>query len=177
MAENENNKQYMPENNKHKEKISQIYSDNIYLRTLISNIPWIGGLLDLAISEKWNKIREKRLEKLIEKLIEEFGQMQENMINTDILESEGFSDFILDCITSSVKSKQNSKIKNYAKIISKSFTDLNFDFDEFDILNPILNSLSENEILILIQLKEWEQKFKDDYINMLDYANERVQIN
>lgn len=67
--------------------------------------------------------------------------------------------------------------KNKQKIISKSFTDLNFDFDEFDILNPILNSLSENEILILIQLKEWEQKFKDDYINMLDYANERVQIN
>ena len=122
------------------------YNSNPILRGLIQLVPLgIGSAIDVSLTTKLANIKNKRIETFFDTLLK-------NNLNEDskLLESEDFLHKYFLTVDLALKTRQEEKIKMFAKMLSNSF-DKN-DVDEYEDYLHILNELSYRELYILIEL-------------------------
>lgn len=155
---------------------SKLYSDNVVLRGLVNLIPTIGGVLDIIFCERWNKITAKRFEDFIDFVKKEFEMLNVEKVNKEFINSDDFADLTVKCISSSVKSRHQDKIRLYANILKDASLSEKFDLDEFEEILPVFELVSIRELGVLNHLDEWEYNLKNKYTKMLDYSEIRKSV-
>lgn len=150
--------------------VSKSYNDKTILRMAVNAIPYIGGALDLLLSSKWNKIAEKRIEDFFEFVNEKIDTVEEEKINKDFLETEEFADILMECLRSSMKTRERNKIKNFSNILSHSITFQDFDVNNFEEIKTILETLSLREVQVLVAIEEYGINLKKFYYQYLEKA-------
>lgn len=102
------------------------YNSNPILRGLIQLVPLgIGSAIDVSLTTKLANIKNKRIETFFDTLLK-------NNLNEDskLLESEDFLHKYFLTVDLALKTRQEEKIKMFAKMLSNSF-DKN-DVDEYE---------------------------------------------
>ena len=97
-------------------KLSEKYCDNIDARTLIQNLPLIGGHLDSLLAYKGSKIIQERVKVFFEETKRSLNYLKEEKIDKKFLESdEGFYIFqsILDKV---LRTNEKDKVKLFCDI-------------------------------------------------------------
>lgn len=153
---------------------SKAYTENPILRMITNLIPTIGGSLDIAFSEKWNKINNSRIEVFMTSLTEDLSDIKENFVNKDFIESEDFANLYKTCLTSSIKTRHHERILLFARILKGAMTSDKFDMDEFEEILPTLEIVSERELMLLNHLDIWETNLTNNYLKMLEYSEVRT---
>jgi hypothetical protein len=139
-------------------QISKGYTDQTVIRTLINLIPHIGGSLDLLLSSSGQNFVIRRIEKLISELNEQIGELNKSKINHDFLETEEGFDLMIKAFNSASRTRQNEKLKLYAKIIKGALTEgKEYQEDEPELYLQIIEELSVKEIRVAKCLYELRQ--------------------
>lgn len=139
-------------------QISKVYADQTLIRSLINLIPNVGGSLDLLLSSSGQGFVIRRIEKFISELNEQIGELTESKINRDFLEKEEGFDLIVKAFNCASRTRQNEKLKLYAKIIKSALTEgKEYQEEEPELYLKIIEELSVKELRVakcLYELKE-----------------------
>jgi len=101
---------------------SQMYAEESVLRAAISSVPYVGGALDIMFSSRGQSYIIRRIEGFIEELKEQVSHLEESKINHEFLETEEGFDLLVKAFNSSARTRQQEKLKLYARIIKESLT-------------------------------------------------------
>lgn len=159
--------------------LSKKYGGNPYLRSVINLIPYIGGSLDILLTEKWNSFYQRRIENMIDQLSLDLQGVQ-GKIDTEYLESEEFFDIILKILQESIQTRLDDKRKIYSKIIRDSIS-YQRSTDEIEALLEIVSNLYERDLFLIFQVqnfltRETKDNFSgEEFFNFL--SNESFDIN
>ena len=116
-------------------------------------IPYVGNLLDEVIFEHRSRIKQERLNKFIEKLNSYFEANLDDKYNidSDSLNTEGFSDIFERILYSVSKTSAAHKIEIFRNILIKRIEAKNVSIDLEGKYIDITNSISEIQFVILNQ--------------------------
>jgi hypothetical protein len=141
---------------------TNVYSDETVFRSLINLIPLIGSSLDILLSGSGQKFVIKRIEKFISELREQLSELQETQINKGYLETEKIFDLIIKTFNASAKTRQQEKLKLYARIIKAALKEgKKYEEDEPELFLKIVEELSVKELRVakcLYEMKETPKK-------------------
>lgn len=145
---------------------SKVYGDQTVVRAIINAIPYVGSSLDIILSSSGQKFIIERIEKFINEFKEEISQLQETQLNKRYLETEEGFDLIVKAFNSAARTRQQEKLKLYARIIKGALTEgKEYEEDEPEIFLKIVEELSVKELRVakyLYELKEIKKKKPDD---------------
>lgn len=142
-------------NNNQIKKISEDYSNNPVLRSLINLIPYVGGAIDVLITTKIQEISWKRLNNYLDLLQKQFENVNESKIDKDYLQSEEFYDLFLQTARASTRTRSEEKTKLFAKIFKNAITrEFNNPLSPEDLVS-IIDNFSENDITFIKILQEY----------------------
>jgi hypothetical protein len=151
-------------------KVSEVYAENTVLRALINTIPYIGSSLDILFASKGQKIIKSRLTQILEDLKVEMNRLQENMIDSEYLESEEWFDLVLRGFEAAAKTRDREKICLYSKVLRGAFTIQNreqsYPEEYLDILAELI--LKEIEVARVIYSQQRDSPQNDE--NELKWA-------
>lgn len=140
-------------------KASKVYSDQTLIRAGINAIPFVGGSLDILLSSAGQNFVMKRIQNFIEQLETQVSQLDESKINADFLKTEQGFDLIVKVFNSASKTRQNEKLKLYAKIIKESITlGKQYQEDDPEIYLRIIEDLSVTELRVAKRLFDIKEK-------------------
>jgi len=136
---------------------AEVYSKNIAIRSLITQIPYIGSPIDIFITVKAQKIFEERITAFLMNLDTEFSKLQSSVINYEYLDSEEFFDVFLKTYEQVLKTRSRLKLELFAKLIRGSVI-IGFDekFSSESYLY-ILSELTEKEFCIAKNLYKFDE--------------------
>lgn len=150
-------------------QISKGYADQTMIRAAINLIPAVGGSLDLLLSSSGQNFVIRRIEKLISELSEQIGELNESKINHAFFEKEEGFDLVIKVFTSASRTRQNEKLKLYAKIIKGALTEgKEYQEEEPELYLQIVEELSVKELRVakcLYELKETKSKDSENINN------------
>ena len=130
------------------------YEGKYKIRALINAIPYIGGALDLLLSEKGAVYREERIELFLNQLNERLGQIEENEIQTEIMNSEEFYDLMIQTMNSVIKTRHKEKIEYFSNILSNHIQKEKKSEINCELMISILESLTIDEIHYFSELSK-----------------------
>jgi len=137
---------------------SKVYADQTIVRAAINAIPFVGGSLDILLSSSGQNFVIRRIETFISELNNQIGQLDKSKINHDFLEKEEGFDLIIKAFNSASRTRQNEKLKLYAKIIKGALTEgKEFQEEDPELYLQIIEELSVKELRVakcLYELKE-----------------------
>lgn len=126
------------------------YSENINHRLYISNIPFIGGSIDLILSATAQNFIGRRIEKLLAELQIETSKLSFEKIDKNFLESEEWFDILLKSFEHTAKTRHEFKIKLFSKIITSSIRiDRKCDKEEPEMFLKLIDELLVKELQVL----------------------------
>lgn len=141
---------------------SRVYADQTLVRAAINAIPFIGGSLDILLSSSGQNFVIRRIEKFISELNNQLGQLEKSKVNHDFLETEEGFDLAIKAFNSASKTRQNEKLKLYAKIVKSALTEgKEYQEDDPELYLQIVEELSVKELRVakcLYELKEVKNK-------------------
>jgi hypothetical protein len=141
---------------------SKVYADQTLVRAAINAIPFVGSSLDILLSSSGQNFVIKRIETLIAELNNQLGQLDKSKINHDFLETEEGFDLVVKAFNSASRTRQNEKLKLYAKIIKGALTEgKEYQEDDPELYLKIIEELSVKELRVakcLYELKEVKKK-------------------
>ena len=143
-------------------KLIEKYPDNFRLRTLINLIPNIGGALDILLSEKGNKWREKRLTEFLSKLESRITSLESNISIKAIEElsnSEETYDLLIQSFNSVIKTRHSEKTSAYANILINHISHTIKSTYSSEIMISVLDVITIDEIEYLSALHKSEEDF------------------
>ena len=133
----------------------KLYSDTIVLRALVSAIPSIGPMTDMAISKIIEKINEKRKREFFEEL--KNGKIE---LTKEIIENEDFLHCFFITYNAAIRTRTNEKIRYFGKLLCGALESSTFhDINDYEEILGIVSDLSEREMKILIILDDIETKY------------------
>lgn len=149
---------------------SKVYGDQILVRAGINVIPFVGGSLDILLSSSGQNFVIKRIETFINELNEQVSQLTNDKINKDFLTTEQGFDLIVKAFSSASRTRQQEKLKMYARIVRGTLTEgKDFAEDEPEMFLRIIEELTVKEFRVarcLYKLKETkDQQGVDDGID------------
>lgn len=139
-------------------KASQAFAEQTYLRAGLNLIPYIGSSLDILLTSKGQSFVIRRIEEFIHQLQTELSELQDNQVNKDYLETEEGFDLIVKAFSSAARTRQQEKLKLYARIIKSTLNESKkYEEDEPEMFLKIVEELSVKEMRVakcLYELKE-----------------------
>ena len=157
-------------------EFSKDFSNNLALRTAVQLIPTLGGIIDMALTSKWQDYIQKRQDLFNEAIIQEFQDLDETKIDREYLESEEFMDLFAKTLNLVLQTRSKEKIGIYVKILKGSLLIKDELFKPEDYLN-ILEELTEAEMSFAKQFYDLKMEYKDsrhltdEEKNDIDYAS------
>jgi hypothetical protein len=138
-----------------KDEICEMYSKTPLLRAFINAIPYIGGSLDIVLSEQWNAIYERRVEDLLYQLSEDLKNL-EDKVDKEYITSEDFFDLAYKILQESVKTRLKEKRILFSKIIRDSITTQR-DTQETEEVIDIIISMNQKDLCFLRQIEKFTE--------------------
>jgi hypothetical protein len=132
--------------NKVLEKGAEKYSQNAYLRAIVSAIPGIGSSMDVLFSDIWMKKQAERIEGWIGFLHKEMESVKEEKLNNDYLQSDEFLDLTVSAMTAATRTRNEEKQKLYAKILKGAVLTEGDAADDPEEYLTMLQELSPKEL-------------------------------
>lgn len=132
--------------------ITKHYEDNAIARVIVNAIPYIGGSVDVLLTQRWSRIRQQRIDDLLEKISVELSEIKETAVTKETLESEEFYDLVFQIASNAISSRCGETRVGYARVIKtalnkeETFTNLE------DIVRQIAG-LTEKDLLYLKTIK------------------------
>jgi hypothetical protein len=105
---------------KRAEEANLAYEQNTALRSLVVAIPGIGSSLDIILASEGPRIYRERILKIIEAMQEHMQTVEDRAIDKKYLKSEEFFDLILKTLDSAIKTRDESKLRLLARILTES---------------------------------------------------------
>ncbi len=137
---------------------SKVYADQTVVRAAINAIPYVGSSLDILLSSSGQNFVIRRIETLISELYVQLQQLDNSKINHDFLATEVGFDLVIKAFNSASRTRQNEKLKLYAKILKGALTDgKEYQEDDPELYLQIIEELSVKELRVarcLFELKE-----------------------
>ncbi len=117
------------------------YSDLPIARALVQLIPYAGGSIDTLIAGRASMIRLRRIEHLFEELRKEMERLTEAGLDQEYLPSEEFDHLVMLAIEKAARTRQEEKIRYYARVLSRSVQSVWP--DQPDVVEELLNTIAE----------------------------------
>ncbi len=128
------------------------YIDSYNLRAITSTIPYIGGALDILLSVKGEKLREKRINELFTQINSRLEKIEEKESLQEYLNTEEFYDLFVKVLNSVIRTRHLDKIKGYASILVNHLSVLNSKKEDSELMVTILDSIVLEELEYLSDL-------------------------
>lgn len=133
---------------------SKKYSDQILIRALVNMVPYIGGYIDLLITNQHENVVKKRIEELINNLKLKVEQLEESQIDKNFLTSDLAHDLFFVSFEKTSRIRDRERIKGIAELLVRTIrNDIKVDISPIDAIT-ILGELSENESFFLAKVYE-----------------------
>ncbi len=126
----------------------EIYSQRTVLRAVVNAIPWVGGSLDVVLSSGGQKIIEQRVCEIITRLKDDLELVKEVAIDREFLDTEAFFDLFRKALEASIKTRDDEKIKLYARILRNSLFKSVINKDAAEDYLSVLAELSSKELAV-----------------------------
>jgi len=144
-------------------ELSKKYSDNSLIRTVVNIIPYVGGSLDLLLTDKWNKFYQRRIENMLEQISNDMGQI-EGKIDEEYLNTEEFFDIILKILKEASQTRLDEKRKLYSKVLRDSISKRKTKISLESIID-IISTLNETDLFFINRIEDFLKVNKiKDYI-------------
>ena len=130
-------------------KLIEKYQGNYKLRALVSLVPNIGGALDILLSEKGSKWREKRLFDFLSKLETKIENLETDVsikALTDLANSEETYDLLIQAFNSIISTRHSQKISCYANVLINHIINPQVNKYSSELMLSVLDSLTLEEI-------------------------------
>ena len=150
--------------------LSKKYSGNSLIRGVISIIPYVGGGVDILLSDKWNKFYQRRVDNMLEQLSNDLKNL-ENRIDEEYLNSEEFFDTMYKVLAESTKTRLDEKRKIYSKIVRDSVLHGKRMIDTESILG-IITELDEKDLMFIHYIFDYKQNH-----SLVEFSGEMLQQN
>lgn len=102
------------------EEASERYARMTPLRAVIASIPYLGGGLDVIFMAEGERAFKRRIQMLLHNMKERMESVEEEAVSKDYVESEEFIDLVLKAFDSATKTRDEEKIRWYARILTES---------------------------------------------------------
>ena len=130
------------------EKLSSQYGDLTVIRAILQAIPYVGGPLDILLSNSGQKWKMDRAEHFLLALDEQMKQIKGAPKLKDIATSEELYDLVHFSIEQVTKTRSSEKRKRFAKIVSHQIENA-FDWQESEAAARLLSVLSDADVEVL----------------------------
>lgn len=140
--------------------LSKKYTDNIILRSVISIIPYVGGGLDILLTEKWSSFHQRRVNHILELLSEDLKNL-EDKVSEEYLSSEEFYDVFYQILSESIKTRLDEKRKIYSKIIRDSIS-LQRKAKETESILEIVSNLYEVDLIFINKIEAYKSQSENE---------------
>lgn len=127
------------------------YEGNTVLRVIVNLIPYVGGSIDVALSN-WSQIKQRRAEELLGDINKELQGTQEESINKEYLASEEFYDLIYQIVNHALANRCPETRIAYAKIVKSAILGEETTANLEDIIRQI-EGIKEKDIDFLRAMK------------------------
>jgi hypothetical protein len=154
-------------------KASEVYANNTVLRALVNAIPYVGGSLDVLFAYRGQQIVQERIMGLLEDLSIEMGGVREEVVDRKYLESEEWFDLILRGIGAATKTRDQEKIRLYAKILKGAVTAQNREEFAPEEYLVVLAELTPKEIEVARAIYEQQSGRPQDSESELQWAKRK----
>lgn len=145
-------------------ELSKKYSDNSLIRSVVNIIPYIGGSLDLLLTDKWNKFYQRRIENMLEQISNDIAQI-EGRIDDEYLNTEEFFDIIFKILKEATQTRLDDKRKLYSKVLRDSISKRKSNITLESIIDIITN-LNETDLFFINRIDNFMKVNKiKEYIN------------
>lgn len=132
-----------------KNNLIEKYAYNYKLRALVNLLPNIGGALDVLLSEKGSRWREKRLIEFLTKLETRIGNLESDISTktlTDLTNSEETYDLLIQAFNSVIRTRHSQKITCYSNILINHIINPKGNKYSSELMLSVLDSLTLEEI-------------------------------
>jgi hypothetical protein len=106
------------------EEANVAYERNTALRTLVVAIPGIGSIFDMVLASEGQRIYRERIHRLIADMKVDMQERMETVENSaldkEYLESEEFFDLLIKALDATIKTRDETKRRMYARILTES---------------------------------------------------------
>jgi len=127
---------------------SDIYSSQIWLRSLVALVPSVGGSLDILFTAKHNELVQKRTTILLNELQNNLSFIEEK-INNEFLSSDEFHDMFILALERVTRISDENRIKAVSSILADSITGIPAqDIHPVDLIS-VISELSNQESQVL----------------------------
>jgi hypothetical protein len=130
------------------QRLSDLYSSQPWLRSLLALVPTVGGSLDILFTAKHNELVQKRTTILLNELQKNLSCIEEK-INREFLNSDEFHDMFILALERVTRISDENRIKAVSSILADSITGIPAqDIHPVDLIS-ILSELSDQELQVL----------------------------
>lgn len=102
------------------EQANVAYERNTALRALVVAIPGIGSSLDVVLASEAPRIFRERTSKVLNDMKERMETVEDSAIDKEYLQTEEFFDLVLKALDSAIKTRDERKLRLYARILTES---------------------------------------------------------
>lgn len=132
------------------------YNDSIVVRSLVQAIPYIGSVLDIALTNTATKIKEDRAFQYLSYLAEKIKTNEEQFKKLSQNFPEEMLDAILYSTEASAKTRSDRKKQHFADILSKQVQNQK-SWEDVDAALQLVNALSDLHFKVLLIITEAPQ--------------------
>jgi hypothetical protein len=160
-------------------EISKKYNDSSFIRSVVSMIPYIGGGLDILLTDKWSKFYQRRVENMLSQLSMDIKAV-EDKVDEKYLNSEEFLDVVVRILKDATQTRLDDKRKLYSKVMRDSISNMS-KTAETEALIEIISNLNEHDLIFINRIDTFtkvdsnqHEKFTADGIsayNPSDFSN------
>ena len=141
--------------------LSKRYDKTPLARIIISALPYIGGSLDIALTAKWNNFYQKRIDDFLNRLSIEFKEIQEEKLDMNFINSEGFFDIVYNIVKDVLTNRLIEKKIIYARILKDSLEQGQNIYDLESLIKQV-EDLKEKDMVFLKHIQEYYKKNDGD---------------
>lgn len=130
------------------------YEGNTIARIVVNAIPYVGGSIDVALSSKWSKIQQKRIEDQLNAISDALSGLEDRFaqLEQDKAESEKLYDLMYQIFDNSIKSRCPETRHGYAGVLRDAVSNCNLIPDLEEIVYQI-SGLRERDLTFLRIIK------------------------
>jgi len=129
------------------DKVEKTELINSAAKSLFSNVPFVGGLLNEVIYDYRGRVKQERINKFTLLLSEYFGHNP--VENTDIFTSEDFGDLLESVMKRVMLTKSQEKYQHFRDVLVNYIEHPYPDADDTELFLDLVSQLNETALIIL----------------------------
>lgn len=130
-------------------KVAKSYSDRVWLKVLIQQLPYVGPAIDTVLTDSASKIWQKKVEQFLYLLAKKLQEIEEQKIDKDFVKTGEFIELLRKVIGASGKSYEKEKLEYFANILKTSVLKENSEYYFKENFIKIVSEVSGLHIAIL----------------------------